>query len=51
MRDTMDWPMDDEMVRQWEDVSKKEEKLTLKRSEGGKLQAEQVRSVPELVVA
>ena len=43
MRDTRDWPMDDEMVRQWEDLSNKEEKLTLKRSEGGKLQAEQVR--------
>ena len=49
-RDTMDWLMDDEMMRQSEEVSKEEEKITLKSNECGKLQAETARSAPELVV-
>ena len=50
-RDAMDWLIDDEMVRQWEEVGKDAEEITLKRSEGGKLQVEKVRSAQELVVA
>ena len=33
--DAMDWLMDDEMMRHWEDVSKEEEEISVKRSEGG----------------
>ena len=47
----MDWVMNDEMMRQWEGVSKDEEEITVKRREGGKLQVEKVQRAPELVVA
>ena len=30
-RDTTDWPEDDEMMRQWEEVSKEEVQVTLRR--------------------
>ena len=50
-RDAVDWLTDDEMMRQWEEVSEDEEEITAKRCDGGKPQAEQVRSAPELVVA
>ena len=33
-RAAMNWLMDDEMMRHWEDVGKEEEELTAKRSEG-----------------
>ena len=33
--DAMDWLMDNEMMRHWEDVSKEEEEILVKRSEGG----------------
>ena len=38
--------MNDEMMRQWEGVSKDEEEITVKRSEGGKLHVEKVQSAP-----
>ena len=38
-------------TRQWEEVSKDEEKSTLNRSEGGMLQVENVRSAPQVVLA
>ena len=31
-RDAMAWPMDDEMTRQWEEVSNEEEEITVKRN-------------------
>ena len=37
--------MNDEMMRQWEEVSKDEEEITVKR--GGKFQVEKVQSAPE----
>ena len=30
----MDWLVDDQMMRQWEELSKEEEKITLTRNEG-----------------
>ena len=30
-RDAMDWLEDDEMMKQWEEVSKEEEKITMRR--------------------
>ena len=50
-RDAIDWLVDDKMMRQREAVSKDEEDITVKRSEGGKLQVEKVQSALELVVA
>ena len=46
-RDGMEWLLDDEM-RQWREVSKDHVE---KRSEGGKLQVETVRSAPTLAAA
>ena len=43
--------MNDEVVRQWDEVSKDEEVITGKEWEGGKPHLEQVRSAPELVSA
>ena len=37
--------------RHWEEVNKDDKEITVKRSDGGKLQVENVRGVPELVVA
>ena len=37
-RDATDWLMDDEMIRQWEEVSKGKEQIAMKRSEGRELQ-------------
>ena len=45
-----DGVMNDEMMRQWEQVSKEDEEITVKRSEGGKLQVETVQGAPALVV-
>ena len=36
-RDAMDRLQDDEMMRQWEEVSKEEEKITLRRGEGRRI--------------
>ena len=36
-RAAMNWPLDDEMMRPWEEVSKDEDEITVKRSEGGRL--------------
>ena len=47
----MDWPMDDEMTKQWKEISKEEEKITVRRGSGKGLPAEQVQSAPGLVVA
>ena len=38
-------------MRQWEETSEDEEEITVKRSEGGKLQVEKVQRAPELVDA
>ena len=44
--------MDDASMRQLEGVSKEEDKITLKRSEGRELKkVERVQNAPELVVA
>ena len=45
----VDWLMDDEL-RLWEVVSKDEQGMTSKRSEGRDIQVEQVQSAPGLVV-
>ena len=50
-RDAMDWLVDDEILRQWEEGSKEEEKITVKRHEGRQSTVERVQSEPELVVA
>ena len=47
----MDWLEDDEMMRQWEEVSKEEEKITLRRNEGRGIKTERVQHVPELMVS
>ena len=39
------------MMRQRREISKDEEEITVKRSEGGKLRVDKVLSAPELVVA
>ena len=48
--DVMDWLTDD-MMRQWRGVSKDEEEITVRRSEGGKLHIEKVSWALELLVA
>ena len=50
-RDAMDWLMDDDMMKHWEEISKDEEEIKVKRRKGGKLQVEKVQSTPELVLA
>ena len=50
-RDAMDWLEDDEIMRQWEEVSKEEERITRRKGEGREWTAEGVQRVPELVVA
>ena len=35
-RDAQDWLTDDEMMTKWEEVSKDQEEVTVRRSEGGK---------------
>ena len=37
-RDATDWLTDDEMMRHWEEVNKDDKEITVKRSDGGKLQ-------------
>ena len=49
-RDAMDWLMDDEMIRQWEVVSKEEERITRMRGEGRVFKVEGVQSMLETVV-
>ena len=46
-----DWLMDDDVMRQWEEISKDEEDVTVTRSEDGKIQEEMVQSSPTPVVA
>ena len=45
-RHAMDWLEDDEMMKQWEEVSKEEEKTMMKRNEGRVLRMNRVLSVP-----
>ena len=47
----MDWLEDDEMTRQWEDVSKEEEKITVRKMEGRSLQVEGAHKALELLVS
>ena len=49
--DAVDWLMDDEMMRQWEDESEDEEEITVKRSKGRRLQVEKVQRAPGFVMA
>ena len=49
--DVIDWYEDDEMLRQWEEVSEEEEKIVNRKTEGNGLQIEGVRRVPELLVS
>ena len=49
--DVMYWLEDDEMMRQWEDVSKEEENITVRKMEGRSLQVEGVQKVPELLMS
>ena len=44
----MGWLEDDEMMRQWEDVSQEEEKITVRKMEGRRMQVEGAQKVPEL---
>ena len=46
----MDWLEHDEMMRQWEEVSKEAERIMMERSEGRKLKAEGAQTAPELIV-
>ena len=46
----MDWLKDDAMMRQWEEVSKEEEKITIMRNEGREPRVERVQGVPDLMV-
>ena len=47
----MDWFEDEEMMRQWEDARKEEEKITMRKMEGKSLQVEGVQTAPELPVS
>ena len=47
----MDRLEDDEMMNQWEDVSKEEEKITVRKMEGKRLQVEGVQKVLEFLVS
>ena len=49
-RDATDWIMDDEMIRQWEEVCKVDERITRIRGEGRVFKVEGVQSVLETVV-
>ena len=49
--DTTDWLEDDEMMRQWEEVSKDEGKITLKQDEIRNIKCEGVQKVPELMLS
>ena len=42
----MDWLEDDEMMMQWEDVSKEEENVTMRSGEGRAMKADGVLNVP-----
>ena len=47
----MGWLEDDEMMRQWEYVSQEEEeKITVRKMEGRRMQVEGAQKVPELLV-
>ena len=46
-----DWLEDDEMMKQWEVVSKEEKKITVRKIEGKSLQVERVQKVPELLMS
>ena len=45
----MAWLEDDEMMKQWEEVSKEEEKTTLRRNDGRDITSERMQNVLELV--
>ena len=47
----MGWYEDDEMVRQWEETSKEEEKIAKRKVEGKSLLVEGVQRAPELLVS
>ena len=47
----MDWLEDDEMMRQWEAVSKEEEKMTVRMMEGRNLRVKEVQNAPELLIS
>ena len=47
----MDWLEVDEMMRQREEVSKEEEKITVRKMEGRSLQLEGVQKAPEILVS
>ena len=47
----MDWHEDDEMMRQWEEVTKEEEKFVKRKTEGNGLQINGVHRAPQLVVS
>ena len=47
----MEWLEDDEMMRQREEMSKEEEKTTLRRNDGRKIKSERMQNVPELMVS
>ena len=47
----MDWLEDDEMMRQWEEVSKEEEKITVSKMEGRNLRVKEVQKAPELLAS
>ena len=48
-RDAMDWLEDDEMMRRWDEVSKEEEQILVRRKEGSEIQVERAQSATELV--
>ena len=47
----MDWLEDDGMMREWEGVSKEEEKITLRRNEGRGISPGRVQNALELMVS
>ena len=47
----MDWLEVDEMMRQREEVSKEDEKITVRKMEGRSLQHEAVQKAPEILVS
>ena len=49
--DVLEWYEDDEMVRQWEEASKEEEKIAKGKFEGKSLQVEGVQGAPELQIS
>ena len=51
IEEQMDWLENGEMMKQWEDVGKEEEKITVRKMEGRSSQVDGVQKAPQLLVS